>query len=37
MAARIPAQPAPTTSTSCFASTAAGRYRIVVRQDLRPS
>jgi lysyl-tRNA synthetase class 2 len=35
MAARIPAQPAPTTSTSCFASTAAGRYRIGVRQDSR--
>jgi lysyl-tRNA synthetase class 2 len=27
MAARIPAQPAPTTSTSCFASTGKGRYR----------
>ena len=27
MAARIPAQPAPTTSTSCFASTRNGRYR----------
>ena len=28
MAARMPAQPAPTTSTSCFASTGLGRYRI---------
>src|SRR5215813_4163043 len=28
IAARIPAQPAPMTSTSCFASTAYGRYRM---------
>ena len=31
MAARMPAQPAPTTSTSCFASTGIGRYRIAQR------
>jgi len=28
MAARMPAQPAPMTSTSCLASTSGGRYRI---------